>query len=150
MQVVSDAPQRFAPGAALRIDDAESTLTVESASPHTAQGRDRLIVRFRECGDRAGADALRGAALTIPIEEAAPTPEGAYYPHQLEGLAIVDESGTPLGTFARVEFGRANDVWVVDADGREVLIPAVDEFVVDVDLPNGRIVLRPIPGMFAE
>lgn len=41
-------------------------------------------------------------------------------------------------------------MWVVDADGREVAVPAVDEIVVSVDPDAGRIVVRPIPGLFDE
>lgn len=148
VHVESEAPERFAPGSVLGCG--EGVLTVETSRPHTAQGPNRLIVRFWEIAGHDAAEELRGAPLTIAAADAAPPPEGAYYPHQLEGLAVVDESGATLGTLARVEFGRANDIWVVNVDGEEVLVPAVAEFVVAVDLDARRIVMRPIPGMFAE
>lgn len=142
VDVVSDAPDRFAAGAALL--DRDRTLTIEAARAH--QGR--LLVKFAEVPDRTAAEGMRGIVLTIPIEEAAPPPEGAWYPHQMEGLLVVDAAGAELGRWARVESSPAHDVWVVRTDGGEVLVPAVREIVREVDIEAGRIVIDPPEGLF--
>jgi 16S rRNA processing protein RimM len=145
--VLSDAPERFARGSRLEAGDPEGErmpVTVRS----TRDDRGRLLVRFYQVPDRAGADALRGALLSISRTDAAPPPEGAYYDWQLEGLEVVDEDGAPLGRLARVLEGAASDLWVVDTGEREVMVPAVEEFVRRVDLESGRIVVHVIPGLF--
>lgn len=147
VEVLTDFPHRFAPGSRLEAGDPSGprrTLTVDSARAHAG----RLLVAFREVADRTAAEALRGALLSIGAAEAAPPPEGTFYPHQIEGLAVVDEEGRPLGTLSRVLAGPANDLWVVETGGREVMVPAVGEFVRDVDLDAGRIVLHVVPGLF--
>ena len=142
VEVISDAPGRFSVGA--RIFERDRELTVQSVRPH----HDRLLIKFEEVPDRTAAEGLRGARLEIPGGQAAPLEEGAFYPHQLEGLAVVDATGRALGTLARVEEGPANDLWVVEVDGREVLVPAVRQIVTAVDLDAGRITLDPPEGLF--
>ncbi len=143
IDVASDEPSRFAPGARLQAGD--RTLTVSGSRPH--QGR--LLVLFDGVSDRNAAETLTGAELTIPFEEArALEDEWSFYPHQLEGLKVTDEGGQELGTMARVEESPASDLWVVRAQGRDVLVPAVRDIVVRVDLDGGTIVLRPPEGLF--
>jgi 16S rRNA processing protein RimM len=150
VEVLSDAPERFAPGASLDAGDPEDeavlrVLTVVKSRQH----QKKLLVKFREVTDRNGAEALRGTLLSIPAVEAVPTEEGRFYPHQLEGMAVVNESGVRLGTLHEVLANPASDIWVVRTpQGRRVMVPAVTEFVRDVDLSSGRIVLAPIGGMF--
>jgi 16S rRNA processing protein RimM len=150
VEVLSDAPERFATGAKLGAGDpadeeALRTLTIAKARPH----QKKLLVKFREVTDRNGAEALRGTLLSIPAAEAIAPEEGTFYPHQLEGMAVVNEAGEPLGSLDDVLSAPASDIWVVRTpDGRRVMVPAVEEFVRDVDLDAGRIVLAPIGGMF--
>jgi len=149
IEVMSDAPGRFARGSKLEAGDLEGarkTLTIHS----TRDDRGRLLVRFAQVPDRDAADAVRGLLLSIPSGDAAPLPDGAYYDWQLEGLSVEDEDGHPLGTLARVEQGTGQDRWVVKTDDGEVQVPAVEEFVRRVDLEGGKIVLHLIPGLFDE
>lgn len=143
IDVLSDEPARFTPGA--RVFAGESELTVSTSRDH--QGR--LLVLFEEVPDRNMAESLKGAELTIPIDEArALNDEWSFYPHDLTGLAVTDENGNALGTMDRVEESPASDIWVVRTAGREVLVPAVRDIVVRVDLDHGTIVLRPPEGLF--
>lgn len=143
IDVWTDEPSRFAPRA--RVKAGDRALTVSASRPH--QGR--LLVLFEEVPDRNAAEALKGAELTVPFEEArALEDDWSFYPHQLAGLKVTDESGHELGTMDRVEESPASDLWVVRAEGREVLVPAVRDIVVRVDLDGGTIVLRPPEGLF--
>jgi 16S rRNA processing protein RimM len=68
--------------------------------------------------------------------------------HDLVGLSVVTEAGETLGTVANYMEMPAQDVFVVrrpDAD--EAMIPAVEDFIVDIDLDGGRLVVRPIEGL---
>jgi len=150
VEVLSDVAERFARGSKLEAGDPAKdadgtrlTLTVRS----TRDDRGRLLVRFAEVRDRAGAEAVRGL-LSIAGDDVAPLPDGVFYDWQLQGLVVEDEDGRRLGTLVRVDQAPAQDLWVVDADGVEVMVPAVEEFVRRVDLERGRIVLHLIPGLF--
>lgn len=136
IEVLSDAPDRFDPGSKMRARDVD--VVVATSRPH--QGR--LLVRFEGIEDRNGAEDLRGALLTIAESEAQLLGEWSFYPHDLHGCIVADEDGTVIGTMVRVEESPANDLWVVDAGGREVLIPAVRAIVAAVDVEARRITVR--------
>ncbi|HJT37795.1 MAG TPA: ribosome maturation factor RimM [Actinomycetota bacterium] len=143
IDVASDDPARFAPGA--RVFAGGRPLTVASARAH----HERLLVLFEGVAGRSDAETLNGAELTIPIEEARSLEdEWSFYPHELAGLAVVDEDGNRIGTMDRVEENPANDLWVVQTDDGEVLVPAVRDIVLRVDVAGGEIVLRPPEGLF--
>jgi 16S rRNA processing protein RimM len=110
--------------------------------------RDRVLLRFEGVNDRAAIERLRGALLSIATEEAAPAAPGSFYPHEIEGFAVIDPDGARLGVLARVLAGTANDVWVVDTGEGEVLVPAISDAVVSVDPVSATITVRPLPGLF--
>ena len=124
----------------------ERPLTVASVRPHN----DRLLVGFEQVGDRSHAEALRGRYLFVPGTEAPGLPEGAYWPHQLAGCEGVSERGRPIGRVREVLHTQANDLWAAEADGKEVLIPALRDVVVSVDIESRRVVVREIPGLTAD
>jgi 16S rRNA processing protein RimM len=149
VDVTSDAPERFALGSRMTAGGSgrqDRELTVAAVRPH--QGR--LLIRFEEVPDRTAAEALHGAILSIPSEDAHTLPEWSFYPHQLEGLTVLDEQGEMLGRMVRVEENPANDLWIVDDGTREVLVPAVRAIVRAVNVEAGTIVLAPPDGLFDD
>jgi 16S rRNA processing protein RimM len=69
-----------------------------------------------------------------------------YYVDDLMGFAVVDPSGEHLGTIRDVVSSPAHDI--LDIDG--VLVPAVNQFILEIDMDRKQIVLQPIPGLFDE
>lgn len=68
--------------------------------------------------------------------------------HDLVGLSVVTEAGETLGTVANYTEMPAQDVFVVHRpEAGEAMIPAVEDFIVDIDLDGGRLVVRPIEGL---
>jgi 16S rRNA processing protein RimM len=144
---LTDARDRFRPGSRLGLGDPNAEVRPLTIAEVRDSG-DRTMVRFEELPLREDVENARGELLSISVAEAAPLSMGSYYPHQIEGLAVEDEAGRPLGTLIDVLSTPANDVWVVNTGDREVLVPAVDEFIVRVDLESRVIVMHPITGLF--
>jgi 16S rRNA processing protein RimM len=141
--VLSEVPERFAPGATVWLEDGRS-LTIASSRPH----KDRMLVRFREVADRAGAEVLQRAVLVVPESSSPSLPEGSWWDHQIEGCAVSVESGRELGVVREVIHTAANDVWsAVDESGVETLIPVLRDVLVSVDVGSRRIVVREIHGL---
>jgi 16S rRNA processing protein RimM len=141
-----DPDARYAPGAVLRTDPPErGPLTVRAA-----RGRlGGLVVAFAGVDDRPGADALRGTLLVV---DSATLPALAdpdeFYDHQLVGLAAVLPDGTAMGTVAEVLHPPGGDLLAIrDGGGAERLVPFVRAMVPTVDLPAGRVVVDPPPGL---
>lgn len=148
VQPLSQVGSRFDPGSRLYAAESEDRpLVVLSSRPHHA----RLLVLFEGIDDRVAADALRGTYLFVPASSAPPLAEGEYWPHQLVGCQVVTEQGRSLGRIKEVIRTTANDVWATDGGTGEdeVLIPALKEVVLKVDVEGRTIVVRDVPGLTA-
>ncbi len=148
VDVLSDAPDRFSPGAELGAGDPDGDgplrpVTVTAARLHLG----RLLVRLEGVEDRDAAGELRGALLSIPMEAARPLAADEFWPHQLVGLAVVDREGRRRGLVADVLPGTAHDLLAVALpSGERRLVPAVAALV-SVELEAGRVLVDAVPGL---
>ena len=148
VEVLSDAPERFAPGVELGVGDPDGpeplrTAVVAASRRHLG----RLLLSLEGVEDRDAADRYRGAWLSIPVTEARPLEPDEFWPHQLVGLAVVDHQGRERGRVADVLPGAAHDLLSVELpDGASVLVPAVAALVT-VELDAGRVVVEAVPGL---
>ena len=143
---MTDHPERFKQLSACVLWDASrderETRRIATARRHG----DVVLVRFEQCETPESAARLVGRMLAVPESDVMPLPPGQFYPWQLEGARVITEDGRDVGRLARIESG-PQDLWVVENDGREHLIPAVPEIILDVDLAAGRVVIRPPEGL---
>jgi 16S rRNA processing protein RimM len=139
-------------------DPASQTLdVVERVLVRTRSGQERLLriesvrptpketlVVFEQVERREDAEALVGATVLVFREDLEPPAEDEYFQGDLVGLTAVDPEGRVLG--------RVEELWatgevpnlVIRAEGREELIvPFADDFVSTVDVPGGRLVVKP-------
>jgi 16S rRNA processing protein RimM len=107
------------------------------------------FVRLKITGvdTREEAQLLRGAYLQARQGDLKPLPEGEYYRFQLVGLTVRGLDGRELGRVVEVLSTPENDVYVVKGSHGEVLIPAVDDVVREIDLNRGLISVEVIPGL---
>ena len=108
---------------------------------------DTVLVKMRGVDSPEHARQFAGRLLAVDQTDVLPAPPGSFYPWQLTGARVETRDGTVLGTFVGIETGGAQDLWVVAAGGRERLIPAVAEIVVDVNVSERRIVIDPPEGL---
>jgi 16S rRNA processing protein RimM len=114
------------------------TLTVVRV---TAKG---TVVRIDGVSDRTAAEALKGTKLYVDRASLPQPDEGAYYHADLIGLAAVDTAGTPVGEVIAVLNYGAGDILEIrlKESAKTELIPFQNDFVPDVDIGQGRIVIR--------
>jgi len=94
---------------------------------------------------------FRNQILYIEVADAMELPEGEYYHHELLGLSVLDETGASLGRVTEIMQTGANDVYVVtDEAGKEILLPAIAEVILDVDLDTKIIKVHLLPGLLEE
>jgi len=143
---LSEVESRFQPRSRVYLGESdERPLVVRSSRPD----RGRLLVVFEGIDDRTAADRLAGAYVFVPASESPAPPEGAFWAHQLIGCEVVTEEGRSFGPLRDVVHTIANDVWVAGEGDHEVLVPALKDLVVSVDLAARRIVVRDVPGLTA-
>ncbi len=131
VEPLSDAPDRFAPGGVLHLKGKPTR--IERARP----SKRGLLLKLDAVADRTQAEALRGERLTILPDQAAPLPDGVYYHYQIIGMRVQTDAGEPLGVITEIIVTGGNDVYVIAKPGsRDLLIPALPDVVLDVDVPN--------------
>jgi 16S rRNA processing protein RimM len=139
----TDFPARFAPGVVLMVGEDLTAETIEQVREH----KTNLLVKFAGVDDRAGAEELRSLWLFVDEADAAQLEAGAYWIHDIIGLNVFTDQGEQVGRITDVLTTGANDVYVVAAagdfnGGREVLLPALDDVILTVDLGQGRMIVH--------
>jgi len=106
---------------------------------------DRAILKIEGVDTVEAAERYRNKYLMIKREDADELPEDSYYIADLIGCTVVDTEGNDLGkVFDVIETG-SNDVYWVKGEGKkEVLIPALKDIVVEVDIVNSKITIKPV------
>lgn len=99
----------------------------------------RPIVRLDGVEDRAGAEALRGQALTVHSAQAPQLGEGEWWAHELEGCEVRAD-GRSLGTVARlIELPSCETLEVQSAGQAPLLVPMVRDAIREIDVSRRRI-----------
>ncbi len=88
------------------------------------------------------AEALLGCSVLVPAAKMGALSEGEYYWQQLIGLEVMTEAGTLIGTLAEIFPTGSNDVFVCRGGAREILLPAIADVVLTVDLEKKIMVVR--------
>ena len=129
------ASERFRAGAVLEPDAGPLTIVEVRGTA------DAPIVRFEGVRDRSSAEGLRGRELRVARSDA--RREGEYLWDDLIGLEVVTPDGDSLGRVSEMLRAGGADVLVVRDGARELMLPALESVVREVDLEGGRIVAVP-------
>jgi len=141
---LADSHELFAPGRGVTVSGQRRVI----AGARWQKGM--VYLRLSGIDDRESAEALRGRLLAVEESELQPLPEGHYYRFQLIGLAVISTDGEELGRVTDVLSTGANDVYVVRGDRGELLLPATDEVVREIDLEGGRMLVEALPGLLPQ
>ena len=143
VQPHSDNPARFQVGGNLTVDGKIRTISDFRPLPGGY-----ALLRLDGLENVDAVRSLGGQWLVAPADLAPDLPPGEYYHYQLVGLSVVTDEGENLGTVQQVLVTGSNDVYVVTSDtGKEILLPAVEHVVKEVDLPAGRMLVHLIDGL---
>jgi 16S rRNA processing protein RimM len=144
MDIQTDFPERLKTGLTVFVGEEYQPMVIASRRPHAAG----MLVRFRGITTPENAGLYRNTWVYVPAANRPELPEGEYYHHQLIGLNVVTDEGRDLGILADILETGANDVYVVrDADGVEILLPAIPPVVLDVKLADRQIRVHLLDGL---
>jgi len=110
-------------------------------------GKDFFILQLGGVDDRDAAERLRGSSVWISSEKIVKLPDGEYYWSEIIGLQVLTEEDQILGRIEAVFPTGSNDVYVCRGEGREILLPAIEEVVRKIDTERGVMVVRLLKGL---
>ncbi len=135
----ADSPDFLRSFSTLYVDGA--AMAIESSRVHKGS----VITRFQGVDTVEGAMALKGKTVQLCRTDAK-LPQGSFFLADIIGLDVVDEAGQKLGALKEVLSPSRQQVYVVSGE-REIMIPAVPEFILETNIKAGYVKVRLIEGM---
>jgi len=107
-----------------------------------------VVLKFRGLDTINDAEKYRKSRLLVKRKDAVRLERDEYYVADLMGLRVRDEDGQEIGVLRDVMKTGANDVYVIELDdGRELLLPAIRQCVLEVDVEEGFIRIHILDGL---
>ena len=111
--------------------------------------KNQVILKFKGIDNINDIEKYKGKDLLVNREDAVALEENENYVADLIDLKVVTEDGQVLGYLTEVMETGANDVYVVETeDGKELLLPAIRDCILDVDLEEEVMTVHILPGLF--
>lgn len=107
-----------------------------------------VLLKLKGIDDMTTAETLKGTVVKITEDMAVPCEEDEYYIRDLYDMEVVTVEGEKLGIITDIIFTGANDVYAVkNEDGKEILIPAIKDCIIDVDVENNTMTVKLLGGL---
>lgn len=144
MSVMTDFPERLKPGTVVYLGVGHDPVTIKSIRHHNRG----VLIALEGYTSREEVAPLRNVEMFVPAEDRPPLPEGEYYLHEIFGLQVVTDEGVTLGVVADWLETGANGVFIVhDEEGKEILLPDIDEVILKIDLEAGQMIVHLLEGL---
>lgn len=149
---LTDLPERFLSMEKMRVFSDEGVFRRELTllSARRVEHKGLIVAETEEISSRSEAEGLVGNYIEIEPEERYPLEEGEFWIDDLIGMAAVNgESGETLGTLRDVVSAGEQDIYIIrDENGKDHYIPAVREFITEVNLEKRKISIALMEGLW--
>lgn len=146
-EVWMDSPEELTRLRMLYFDGGKTSVAVQQARVQ----KNMVILKLSGIDSPEQGSAFRGRVLWCDRKDV-PLREGQYFLQDLYGLTVADaDDGHVYGKLVDISETGANSVYHIEFDNKKIqLIPAIPEVVLKVDIEGGRMLIRPLPGLFDD
>ena len=110
--------------------------------------KDMVLIKFKGIDKVEQAEMLRNSYLTVSRDSVEELEEGRYYIVDLLGLEVYTDEQVLLGTLEDIFNTGSNDIYVVkDKQGKQILLPAIQDVIKQIDIENKKIIVHLLPGL---
>ena len=107
-----------------------------------------VILKFRGIDNINDIEKYKGKSLLVDREHAVKLKKDEYFIAYMIGMDVFTEEGELFGALKDVMETGANDVYIIEmTDGKEVLVPAIKQCILDVDIENRKMVIHLLEGL---
>lgn len=106
-----------------------------------------VILKFRDVDDINEIEPYKGKSLYVTRDMAVPLGEDEYYIGDLIGMEVFLENGSFFGSIKDVMETGANDVYIVQTNEKEVLIPAIKDCILQVNVAENKMIIHLMKGL---
>lgn len=142
-----DSPEFLTQFKTLYLDDeAKASIKITSSRAH----KNIVLIKVKSIDTIEAAEQLRGKVLYLDRQDTA-LPKGVFFQCDLIGCEVFDaDSNEKLGEISDISQTGANDVWHIKKDNKEYLIPSIPDVVINVDVDENKVIIRPLKGIFDD
>lgn len=145
--VYSDFPERLIAGKKIFVGEERRALRIRRRRDHGQA----LLLGFQQYNTPEEVAELTNQLAYVAVDDLPALPEGEYYHHQLLGLHVHTDSGESLGQLVQILENPANDIYIVQPErGKEILLPAIEDVILDIDLEAKVMRVHLLPGLLPD
>jgi len=146
VDVITDWPGRFSTGRSVFVNSDNKNGSWRVIENVRFQNT-RLIIKFKGVESRDSAEVLKNHWLEIRANERPVLKQDEYYLPDLLGSSVRLADGNNLGMLKDVMQDTSQDLYVIETDRGDVLVPAVKAFIKKIDLSQRIIIIDPVEGL---
>lgn len=148
MSLQTDFPERLQEGIVVYLRDGVYEAHKVTGIRHHSRGR---LISFEGFTEREQLDVLRNAAVFVHKDDIPELDDGEIYLHQIIGLNVITDEKIELGKVVDIIETGANNVFVVQNEsGKEVLIPDIDEVVLEINIESEKVFVHILDGLIND
>ncbi len=106
-----------------------------------------VILKFKDYDNINDIEMYVKKGIFVTREDAVPLEEDEYFVTDLIGLDVITDDGVSFGVVKDVLHTGANDVYVVEHDDKEVLLPAIKECILDINIADKLMKIHLMKGL---
>ena len=141
----TDDPRRFEELPSILLDTGKELCELEIQ--RVKYFKQFVILKFRDVDDINEIEPYKGKSLYVTRDMAVPLEENEYYIADLIGMDVFLEDGSLFGRIKDVLETGANDVYILQTQEKEVLIPAIKDCILQVDVESNKMVIHLMKGL---
>ena len=110
--------------------------------------KNMVLIKFKGIENPEDANLLRESYLLVDRANEKPLEEGTYYIVDMIGLDVYTDENEFLGKLEDIFNTGSNDIYVVKNElGKQILLPAIDDVLKEIDMENRKVIVHLIPGL---
>lgn len=141
----TEDPARYKKLKTVLLDTGKEYLELQIASVKFF--KNLVIVKFKGIDNINDVEQYKGMDLYVTREDAIPLEEGEYYLADIMGAKVITEEGEVFGELTDILETGANLVYIVEHEGKEVLLPVIPDCVKKVDVEKQEITVHIMKGL---